>query len=227
MNESFASVAAVPAAPAATPAPPAPSEFSLPISTSEAASVAQWIKADLAAGKVTPEEAAKAFDEVGLPMDQRGPDQRSEKQIETDRQFPPAKPHDYLIQYDHLNSDQPIPPEVQALDAAARTWLSEAGFPREIGNSLVKTIDRVGKETAGMSTAQSELYRMSELKKLQHVHGEHLAERLQAADDMLDAVDQQHPGVIDFLDTHGIGRNALVWNALIQQAAIYHARRKG
>jgi hypothetical protein len=61
---------------------------------------------------------------------------------------------------------------------------------------------------------------------MQKVHGDKLAERLAQADDMIDLIEHQRPGLKQLLST-GVGRTAGVWNMLISHSTIYHARRKG
>ena len=41
------------------------------LSPTEAATMADWTRKDMASGKVTPEQAAKIFDQLGTPPDQR------------------------------------------------------------------------------------------------------------------------------------------------------------
>lgn len=217
-------IAQTPSAPA-TPAPAAPTEFQLPISTSEAATVALWIKDDLANGKLTPAQADKAFTDLSTPMEQRGPDLRSENQRELDAHFPPARPQDYVIRYDHLNPDDPIPADVKQFDSAARGWLSESGLSREVGNSLVHAIDRVGHDTAQMTAAELDAYGESEYTKLVRCYGDTLGEKLRQANAMIQALEKTRPGLNRLL-AGPIGDNALIASLLIQQAAVYHARKR-
>jgi hypothetical protein len=93
-----------------TPTPTAPtaaSTFTPPvephtksgISASEAATIEGWIKYDLAKGKMTPEQAAKAFDDIGTPLESRGPDLRTAAEKELDSAFPPSQARDFTIRY--------------------------------------------------------------------------------------------------------------------------------
>ena len=67
------------------------------ISDSEAATMAGWIKADLAAGKMTQAQADQAFTELNTPLAQRGPDTRTDEQKTLDTHFPAAKPDEFMI----------------------------------------------------------------------------------------------------------------------------------
>lgn len=88
------------------------------------------------------------------------------------------------------------------------------------------TIARVDEQTRGMTKEQLEGYRQTQLALLQRAHGEKLQERLHAVDDMIDELEVQQPGLLNLLGSNGIGRSAMVWNALISHVPIYHARKR-
>lgn len=75
-----------PIPPQAPPAvPPDPARSSAPgpqaeISAAQAETMIGWFKEDLLAGKITPEAAAKAFDQLGATPEQRAPDTRTDDQ---------------------------------------------------------------------------------------------------------------------------------------------------
>jgi hypothetical protein len=46
-------------------------------------------------------------------------------------------------------------PELKQFDTTARTWLAEAGFPKQLGNTLVNTIAKVAEHTAKMTPGHS------------------------------------------------------------------------
>lgn len=219
--------APTPTAPAVPPTgAPAPPEFPAQVTTREAATVAQWIKEDLAAGKLSPDAAAKAFDELQTPMEQREPDKRSEEQKELSRHFPVARPEEYLIRWGDPGQDAPeMTPEMTAFDTSARTWMSDAGFHRELGNSLVNIISKVAEHTEGMSPVALELYERAEYKKLEQVYGDKLDDKLREAGRMVEALDAKNPGLKQLLRSHGIGDTALVVSLLIQQSDRWHVRK--
>ena len=107
--------------------------------------MADWTRQDVASGKITPEAAAKIFDDLGTPADQRvtPADTRSDEQKLIDEQFPVAKPEDFLIRYGLPGQAPPMTVEMKQFDHSAHTWLSGAEFLRALGNSLVSTIERV------------------------------------------------------------------------------------
>lgn len=217
--------APTPSTPAATPTPTAPATpvFTPELNPAQAETMAGWIKADLAAGKLTPEQAAKSFDELGTPAENRT-DNRTEAAKELDEAgFAPAdKPEDYVIHY-----GVEMTPEGKQFDAAARTWLHGAAFPRELGNSLVTTIGRVAQQTAKMTPDQLATYGQTEYAKLQRTYGESLGEKLQAANRMIQALENAQPGIKALLQSRGIGDNAVVASMLIGQADIWTRRRLG
>lgn len=221
-----------PTAPAPAPSAPAPAPVqALPpghhrqeLTPSEADAAARWVAEDLKAGKVSEAQAAKSFDQLNTPPEQRAPDTRSEEEKTLDLLAPVAKPEDFLIRYDHLNPHEPVPPEVREFDAAARTWLSESGLPRELGNSLVNIVDRVSKDTASMDEAAREQYGYQQYEILQKTFGDTLDIKLERARQMVQELEKRQPGLNALLRS-GIGDDARVASMLIQHADIYFARK--
>jgi hypothetical protein len=112
-------------------------------------------------------------------------------------------------------------------DESARTWLAGAEFPRELGNSLITTIERVAHTTKGMTPNQLEAYGQAEYAKLERAYGPTLEEKLSAANRMVQALEAKRPGLNSFLQSKGIGDNELVVAQLIGQSERWHARRMG
>lgn len=218
--------AEVPASPSTPSVTVAPSQQAA-LTPEQSQQMAGWIKADQASGKMTPEQASKAFEELGVPLDQRGPDTRTDEQKELDRHFPQAKPEEYRISYAGPGEDPlPMTPELKQFDTAARTWLSEAGTPREVGNSVVNAIAKTAQLTKGMNDAQLDRYADAEFIKLQRAYGPSLEAKLREAARMVEALDAKQPGLKNLLRAKGIGDNAMVASLLIQQAERYWARRQ-
>ena len=128
-------------------------------------------------------------------MEQRLPDTRSAEAIELDKAFPSAQPRDYTIRYGGPGEDVPMTKELGDFDTSARTWMSTAGMPREIGNSLVSAIDKTTQATKHMTEGELEIYGHKEFEKLQRAHAEKLEERLHAAAVMIDQLEQTQPGL--------------------------------
>ena len=215
-----------PAAPAVTPGFVEPHSG---VSSPEAARMAQWTREDVARGKVTPEAAAKIFDELGIPEDQRvmSADTRTDEQKLIDDHFPPAKENDYCIRYFPPGREEAMSPALKEFDGHARTWLVSAEFPRELGNSLVAEIERVAKTTKGMTPAQLESYGETEFAKLERVYGPKLEEKLRDAGRMVQELEAKRPGLNAFLQSKGLGDSALIASQLIAQSERYWGRRKG
>ena len=173
---------------------------------------------------MTPEQASKAFEELGTPLDQRGQDTRTEEQKELDHHFPPSKPEEYVIRYG-LPDGTPMSQELRLFDQSARTWLSEAGLPRELGNSLVNAIAKTAQQTQHMTEAELDRYSAAEYAKLERVYGAQLEAKLQSAAVMIHALDAKQPGLKNLLRSKGIGDASLIVNMLITHAPIYHARK--
>ena len=191
----------------------------------EAVTMAGWIKEDLASGKITQEQASKAWDQLGTSLEQRAPDTRTDEMKALDAAFPPAKGEEYLIRYHPPGQDMPLTTEQKAFDSDARSWLAGADFHRELGNSMVNTIERVATQTKGMNETQLEIYGRAEFAKLQRVYGDKVEEKLNQAGRMVEELEKKRPGLKQLLQSGGIGDSAMVANMLIQQSQRYFARR--
>jgi hypothetical protein len=215
-----------PAPAATTPLASSPQGPQAEISEAEAAKMSEWVKQDLAAGKLTPEQADKAFNELGRTPEQRGPDTRTEEQKTLDQHFPAAKPEDYRLSYADPGQDPPeMTPELKQFDQSARTWMSTAGFPRDVGNSLVNAIAKTAQLTKDMNADQLDQYGADEFVKLERAHGPALDDKLRAAGRMVEDLERKQPGLKQLLKSKGIGDSAMVANLLMGHAQVYHARR--
>ena len=108
--------APVSTAPAPSPAPPVVPTVTGELTSAQAAKMIEWTKADLAEGKLTPEQAAKAFDQLQATPEQRAGDARSAEEKQLDQAFPPASPSQYQIRYGRPGEDVPMTPELKQFD---------------------------------------------------------------------------------------------------------------
>jgi hypothetical protein len=191
--------------------------------------MANWTREDVAKGKLSPEAEAKIFDDLGVPLDQRATpaDLRRPEQQLLDAHFPVARPEDLSISYGPPGQAPPMTKALAEFDSSARTWLSAAEFPRELGNSLITQIEWTVQATKGMTTDQLESYGMVEYEKLERAYGDTLEEKLRTAAVMIDALDKKQPGLKHLLQSNGIGDNALVVAQILAQSEHWPARRKG
>jgi hypothetical protein len=111
--------------------------------------MAGWIKADLAVGKKTQAQADQAFDDLGVPLDQRvtPADLRSDEHRLVDSQFPVARPKEIRIAYaDPGQAAPPMTKEVQQFDTRASNqaperrptgelWASTSGSDESMGQN--------------------------------------------------------------------------------------------
>ena len=227
MNEPIAPPAATPASvPTAPPVPPSPVEphTHAGISPAEAAQIVRDIREDVEKGRITPDEATRRFDSLGATPEQRAPDTRSDEVKQLDRDFPPAKESDYIIQY-YTPGQAPavLPKEVQTADANLRGWMADAGLSREQGNSLVTTMSKMIQHTHPLSANEREAYKDAENAKLAKLFGDTWDDQLKPAARMIDELDRKRPGLKDFVRAHG--DNALFVTQLIQAARIYDKRK--
>lgn len=196
------------------------------LTSAEASKMAEWAKEDLAKGKITQARADAIFTDLNTPLDQRGPDTRSDEEKMLDKHFPAAKPEDYIIRYGLPGQEPEMTKELKEFDTSARMWMSGAGLPRDVGNSLVAAIEKTAQATKTMSASELEHYGYVEFSKLEKAHGAALDERLQAAAHMIHDLELKTPGLKTLLKSHGVGDNALIANMLIAHAQIYHARKR-
>jgi hypothetical protein len=199
------------------------------LSSEQAATMAQWTREDLKRGKITEAQATAIFNDLGTPAEQRiiTENTLSGEQRLLDHHFPQAKPEDYSIRYFRPGEKGEMTPELQQFDQSARTWLSGAEFPANLGNSLITNIEKVAQTTKDMTPDQLESYGYAEFAKLETVYGPALDDKLRAAGRMVVALDQKTPGLKNLLKSKGIGDNAMIASLLIQQSERYWARRKG
>src|SRR5712692_906138 len=104
-----------PTAPAPTVTPQVEPHTKASVSEREAAAMAEWAREDVAKGKLTPEQAAKIFDDLGTPIDQRvtPAETRSDEQKLLDAHFPPATPDEFVIRYGVAGQELPMTPELK------------------------------------------------------------------------------------------------------------------
>ena len=131
----------------------------------EAVKMAGWVREDLAAGEISSEQAAKIFDDLGVPLDQRVTltDTQTEKHRLVDEQFPVGRAQDFRIAY--ADPGWPAPPmtnELAKFDQSAREWLVGAEFPTDLGNSLITAITKSAQATKGMNDNELESYAYTE-----------------------------------------------------------------
>jgi hypothetical protein len=207
---------------------PAPQEHSFrngDLSANEAATMAEWTRDDLAKGKISPEKSNEIFNQLGTPLAERT-DGRSDEEKELDKNFgAAAKPEDYRITYGKPGEDVEMGPELKAFDGNARTWLSAAGFSKEVGNSLINIVGKQAEHHATLTPQQREDFKERENDKLRALYKgqENLNAALDPVRQMLFEIEARRPGLLAFVKAHG--DDALLITQLVNQAKIYHARK--
>ena len=221
----------------ATPAPLAPS--TPPAAFTAPPGTALQIATMLGAGTIDTSQAGKLARAGNLSMlditralstlceaaEPKEHDARSAQEKELDQAFPVARPEDYTIAYGGPGENVTMTPELRQADTLARNWMSEMGFTREAGSTIANIVNKLAQRQ--MSAEQVDAYRDAENLKLRSLYGDTWDQRLGPARDMIIAVDKKFPGLRNFLLAHGVGDSAVLVNMLVQQAAIYHARKKG
>lgn len=194
------------------------------LSPSDHAQAIAHIHAMRAKGTLTPDQANHVFDELAVPHAQRQPDTRSDDVKLLDQHFPPAKPEEFSAVRFHLANEDPTPEQRQS-STITRTWLSEAGFSRDLGN----TVFRIARETATklqrMTDAEHAEWSKTQNDRLRRVYGDSLDAKLAQAGQMVHLIELKHPGLKQLL--RQIGDSSILASLLIQQSDRYFARRKG
>jgi hypothetical protein len=222
-----------PSAPTAPGSPPAaltaPPGTALQIASMLAAGTIDTTQAGklARAGNLSTLHVAQALSTLRAAAEPQEPDVRSPEVKALDAALPAANPEAYRITYSGEPGQDPpaMTPELKQFDASARTWLSTAGFPRDVGNSLVTTIAKVTQQTQRMTEGELETYAFAEFAKLERAHDPALEERLRAAGRLVEDLERKQPGLKQLLKSKGIGDSAMVASLLIQQAERYHARK--
>lgn len=211
-------------APSTTPNPTAPN----PVPNGqegpspEQATVANWLREDFNAGKMTADQFAEAMQELTGEEDTQGPDTRTDSQKEFDSAFPPAKPEHYT--FPPAAPGEQMSPEMRAAEMTTRSWLSTGLFSREHGSALAVEVDRVARKIEHFTPAQHELFARSERLVLEKVWGADTQKNLSIAKAFVREVAEKHPQIIDFLDQTGLGNSSGVIIGLYHQAERLAAR---
>jgi len=195
------------------------------LSPTEATTMAGWLRQDLDAGKLSREQFDESIRQLGVDPAAAQPDTRTKEERQFDETFPAGKPNEFTIRWFPPGQEQEMSEPMQQLDTNARTWLSSAGFSREVGNSLVGQIDRTLQTTGTMDDEQLEAYGYREFAKLERIYGDQVEAKLRQAGELVSLLEQRTPGLRQLLQTKGIGDDSLVASLLIQQAERYFARK--
>lgn len=188
----------------------------------EQATVANWLREDFNAGKLTADQFAEAMQELTGEEDTQTPDTRTESQKDYDASFPPAKPEHYT--FPPAAPGEQMSPEMKTADLMTRTWLSTGLFSREHGSALAVEADRVARKIEHFTPAQHELFARSERLVLEKVWGADTQKNLSIAKAFVREVAEKHPQIIDFLDQTGLGNSSGVIIGLYHQAERLAAR---
>jgi hypothetical protein len=132
------------------------------------------------AGNISTLHVAQALNVLRAAGERQEPDVRSPELKQLDAHFPAAKPEDFIIRYGGPGEDVVLTPPLKQFDATARAWMSGAGLPRELGDTLVNPISKVAQHTAAMTQDQLESYGFSEFAKLENAFRATLHEKLVA-----------------------------------------------
>jgi hypothetical protein len=91
-------------------------------------------------------------------------------------------------------------PEAAQFDAAARSWLQEAGFDGNTGTSLAARADELSRKAANWGETEIAQLRQASIATLRKIHGDTLEAKLDLVDNMIDAIEAKIPGLAEVLD---------------------------
>jgi hypothetical protein len=204
-----------------TPAPVAPATTSsIEVNATpspEALAFVQWIREDLAAGKMTEAQADQALKEVnGQGLDQLTADKRTGSERAYDEAHPVVKAHDIPWPY---APDQENSPEYSAFRNSINGYFVDAGVTKETAAFILKQADAFGHRSEKWDENDHVLFGRSEMAKLECVFGDQLPQKLELARQMVQKLEAKRPGLADWLDTTGLGNDAGVILALANHCA--------
>jgi hypothetical protein len=185
--------------------------------STEAEGFKAWVREDLAAGKMTREQADQALRDIdGTTLAEMAKDSRNDAQRFHDSQWPPAAPEAYT--FPRYDDPEAITKEMTAGDKMARNWLSTGLFPKEEGSFVAAEVNRVAEEIDKFTEAQHELYQRTEMNKLTCIWREDTAKNIAIAADYVRDLDKKTGGtLIPFLNS-GIGNSSALTILIYSQA---------
>ncbi|HRB14915.1 MAG TPA: hypothetical protein PK224_03915 [Nitrospira sp.] len=199
---------------------PAPNGQDAP--SPEQATVANWLREDFNAGKMTADQFAEAMQELTGQEDTQGLDMRTPEQKDYDASFPPARAEDFNFPFPEHGVSMTA--DMKAADTMARGWLATGLFTKEHGSALAVEVDRVARKIEHFTPAEHELFARSERLVLEKVWGADTQKNLSIAKAFVREVAEKHPQIIDFLDQTGLGNSSGVIIGLYHQAERLAAR---
>ena len=143
---------------------------------------------------------------------------KSEFESGYDRNFAPAKPTDYsLPRIQPKPGDAGFVQREQANHENFRSWLAAGEFSAELGTSLAQTIKNQGDDVARIGSVDA-------LEK--YLNGEEkYAANIKLANDLVDKIEKQKPGLKAYLKSSRAGNSAAVILQMHGQAVRLMARK--
>jgi hypothetical protein len=186
--------------------------------STEAEGFKEWVRQDLAAGKMTREQADTALREIdGTSLAEMAKDNRNDAQRFHDSQWPPSAPEGYI--FPRYDDPENITKEMTAFDKTARNWLSTGLFPKEEGSFVAREVNRVAEQIDGFTDAQHELFQRSEMNKLTCIWREDTAKNIATAQAFIKELDAKSGGkIIPFLNASGTGDSSALVIQIYNQA---------
>jgi hypothetical protein len=192
--------------------------------STEAEGFKEWVRQDLAAGKMTPEQADQALKVIdGQGLDQLKADTRSESERQYDKDFPVCREDN--IPWPH-SPDGESTPEFNAFRTQINTYFIDAGMTKDTAGYILKEADAFGYRSEKWTPEEHVLFGRAEIAKLECVLGDQLPQKLQLARQMVQKLESKRPGIVAMLEKTGLGNHSAVVLALANHCERLSKRSK-
>lgn len=180
--------------------------------------MAKWAVED---GHMTPEQAETALKADGVVAALK--EELNPHPI--DKAFPPGKFEEFQLP-SFTEEDGQYTPELQAFDKAARTWLSEGRFTKEIGKYLGEEIDRIATAHHARSDIEKKEWMRHEEQTLRSLYGRDYDRKLELAERLVNELEAKRPGLKELLKVTGASHSAMIVAQLMEQAQRLYDRQQ-
>lgn len=137
---------------------------------------------------------------------------------------PGADPHRFRFPYD---DGEPLDADAQALDQAARSWMSAAGFDEDTGSHLAEHVDKLARTASEWTEEDYTAHIERGRAALRKAWGAEFDANVELMDRLLDEVEATRPGLAKFLaDTPWLLADPIVAGTILNQAQNRYLRSR-
>jgi hypothetical protein len=192
-------------APSATPSTPAEPVAGVAELNREQTTMIGWIREDLAAGKMTQEQADEAIREAtGQDPKDILSDKRSDSERAYDLAFPKAAASD--IPWPH--TEETTTPQYDSFRNQVNGYMVDAGLTKDSAGYILKLADNFGYQSERWSDEDHVVFGRAEMARLTALWGSQTDARVNMARQMVDKLETARPGLKALLIESGLGNHA-------------------